>query len=188
MAASQHLEASGSNKLTKTLKYSKSVENLSGRLDTPRQPLRSPLDQVRRPSNASVTSLPGIMSSSSKAPTAPPSKKRSTSAADNHNYPPLRHSSLDTSEQELHHFNHTQPPASPSRLPLPSSPIPPKVEDSSSVTQSRRRHPPPPKRRKPPAIPIGHTNSGATITSIKSSEPSPLSKVHKPQIGVPQVS
>ncbi|KAF8960869.1 hypothetical protein BDZ97DRAFT_1273337 [Flammula alnicola] len=54
MAALQHLEVSGGNKLTKSMKFSKSVEHL-GRVDQPssRQPLRSPVDQVRRPSNAS---------------------------------------------------------------------------------------------------------------------------------------
>jgi hypothetical protein len=57
---------------------------------------------------------------------------------------------------------------------------------SASISKPQRRPPPaPPKRRKPPAIPIGRTNNGAVITSIRSSEPSPLSKVYKPPVGIP---
>ncbi|KAF8909624.1 hypothetical protein CPB84DRAFT_1765012 [Gymnopilus junonius] len=188
MAASQHFETAGSNKVMKSLKHSKSVENLSGRLEVPKQPPRSPLDQLRRPSNASVTSLPEAMASALKL-SAPPSKKRSTSATEPANaHSPSRHNSLDSSEQPLHHFNHTQAPASSPRVPhLSTTSLPP--TNNSSTTQPRRRPPPaPPKRRKPPAIPIGVTDSGVTMTSIRSSEPSPLSKSHKPQIGVPQLS
>ena len=188
MAASQRLEVSASSKALKSLKYSKSVENLSARLETPKQPLRSPLDQLRRPSNASVTSLPDAMASSLKL-SAPASKKRSTSATEAGNlHPPSRHNSLDSSEQPLHHFNNTLSPATSPRVPhLSTASLPP--DNPLSTGQPRRRPPPaPPKRRKPPAIPIGVTNSGATITSIRSSEPSPLSKAHKPPAGVSQLS
>ncbi|KDR77158.1 hypothetical protein GALMADRAFT_225296 [Galerina marginata CBS 339.88] len=203
MAASQRLEVSSSSRVMMSMKYSKSVENLSGRLDSPRQPLRSPLDQARRPSNASVHSLPGAVASSSKVPLAPAPKKRSTSkAAESHH--PSRHSSLDSDFLEysqtklvisvgerVNTINTNPPHPSASRQHSPTVPITSvplaNVEDSP---QRRRRPPPPapPKRRKPPAIPIGTTNSGATITSIRSSEPSPLAKVHKPQIGLQQAS
>jgi hypothetical protein len=189
------------SKVMKSLKFSKSVENL-GRYDQmTRQPLRSPLDQVRRPSNASVQSLPGfaeVATSSKVSPgglTAPAAKKRSTS--DNYIHVP-RHNSLPLDgDHELNNYNCHQEP-SPHSIRAPHSPpvsphspaqVPIPEEPTLAQPPKRRRPPPaPPKRRRPPAIPIGHTNSGAIITSIRSSEPSPLSKTHKTQIGVHQVS
>ncbi|CAA7268812.1 unnamed protein product [Cyclocybe aegerita] len=199
MAASKHLEVSGGNSLMKSMKFSKSVEHLSLRPEHQKQPLRSPLDQVRRPSNASMTSLP---STSSKNVVAPANKKRSTSAAPETSHTALRHNSLPPDPEHHHHHHHHS--HSPSPIPTPSdhsrppsstsSTSPPssaKSEGFPSTAQPRRKPPPPPapsKRRKPPAIPIGRTNGGAIITSIKSSEPSPLSKAHKPPIGLQQAS
>ncbi|PPQ77944.1 hypothetical protein CVT25_015419 [Psilocybe cyanescens] len=194
MAASQrHSDLSGSTKVMMSMKYSKSVENLSGRLDQPKPPLRSPLEQVRRPSNASVHSLPGSMTSAKVMAAAHSTKKRSTSTAPDASHHPSRHNSLD-SDYQLHTYNSAQSPQSPSRqhLSVPPVPLVPLVmsEDVPVIAQPRRRPPPPapPKRRKPPAIPISHINNGVTITAIRSSEPSPLSKVHKPPIGVQQAS
>ncbi|KAH9474650.1 Protein dip1 [Psilocybe cubensis] len=194
MAVSQrHSDSSGSAKVMMSMKYSKSVENLSGRLDQPKQPLRSPLDQVRRPSNASVQSLPGAMASA-KATAATHTKKRSTSTAPDAAHHPSRHNSLDPDYQK-HPYSAQSPPQSPSRshhLSAPPVPTVPLVtsEGIPVLVQPRRRPPPPapPKRRKPPAIPISHINNGVTITAIRSSEPSPLSKVHKPPLGVQQAS
>lgn len=148
-----------------------------------------------------------------KAPTinSPPSaKKRSTSVAADSGHP-SRHNSLPIPNYEAsYHYNHgpaafntLRPHINPLARPDPGIDMDgiTAAADSMSLQehQPRRRPPPPPnmhisnantsnangsKRRKPPAIPIGRTNGGATITSIRSSEPSPLSKVHKPQIGV----
>ena len=187
------------SKVMKSLKFSKSVENLGRSEQMTRQSLRSPLDQVRRPSNASVQSLPGFagVGMSSKVPpvgvVAPAAKKRSTS--DNHTHVP-RHNSLPLDgDHELNNY-HYQEAAHPVRLShappvslLSTAQVLIPEEPTAAEPPKRRRPPPaPPKRRRPPPIPIGHTNSGATITSIRSSEPSPLSKAHKPQIGVHQVS
>lgn len=199
-AASQHLDSS---KVMMSLKFSKSVENL-GRADpVTKQQLKPPLNQGRRLSNASVQSLPGFaeVASSSKVPLvpviAPAAKKRSTSAApDTHVHVP-RHNSLPLEEDhELNNFNYqeTSPLSTRSSLPSPVPLSPSQVtileEPATQIVAQppkRRRPPPaPPKRHKPPAIPIGRTNSGAMITTIRSSEPSPLSKSHK--IGVQQVS
>ena len=146
----------------KSLKQSKSVENLtSARFDSPKLPLRSPLDQVRRPSNASVPSLSAFSTASKNGPNTA-HKKRSTTLSEDMPYP-----SQDRS--------------------LPSSMSESVSGDSASLISKPHRRPPPapPKRRKPPAIPIGRTNGGAVITSIRSSEPSPLSKVYKPAVGIP---
>lgn len=188
-----HLDTAG-NKAIKSLKHSKSVEQLSIRADpSTRQILRSPLDQVqtRRPSNASIQSLPGFVSPTSpKIIAAPASKRRqnsSTSPVDDVQI--ARQSSLPNYYQ--------QPPSplsplSPHTRSAPAvvatPPSPPASEEISMQTQPRRRPPPPTpiKRRKPPAIPLGRTHSGATITTIRSSEPSPLSKVYKAPIGLQQ--
>lgn len=199
--------ASGQSDKVMKMKFSKSVENF-GRIDTHqpsgKQPLRSPMDQIRRPSNASVHSLPGFGAGSSTlaAPHAHSTKKRSTSAAPEA-HPPSRHNSLPSpaplspSHSHTPHHHHNQSctltrPEGHSAAAVPG-PVPAVVvDDSPAPTEQvpRRRPPPPapPKRRKPPAIPMGHTNSGATITSIRSSEPSPLSKAHKPHVGVTQAS
>ena len=200
-AASQHLD---SPKVMMSLKFSKSVENLGRAEPVTKQQLKSPLDQVRRTSNASVQSLPGFaeVATSSKVPpvpvTAPATKKRSNSAAaDSHGRVP-RHNSLPLEgDHELNNYTYQEPSPHSARSSLspPVSPFSPNqviiLEESAAqiVPQSpRRRRPPPapPKRQKPPPIPIGRTNSGVTITSIRSSEPSPLSKSHK--IGVQKVS
>jgi hypothetical protein len=84
----------------------------------------------------------------------------------------------------------TRPAPPPPPTAVAATPSPPliEVEEQSTQTQPRRRPPPPAptKRRKPPAIPLGRTHGGATITTIRSSEPSPLSKVHKAPIGLQQ--
>jgi len=195
MTASKHLEGSGSNAVMKAMKFSKSVENFSGRTEHTKQPLRSPLDNLSRPSNSSLTTLPGFSGSSSKVLIAPSSsKKRSTSAAAVESSYPSRHNSLPL-EGDHSSYQYTpslSPP--PSRSTIPPPPVSPtsvtSSESSSSSSKPHRRPPPPAptRRRKPPAIPIGRTNGGAVITSIRSSEPSPLSKTHKPPIGMHQVS
>ncbi len=178
LAATRRLDSSGGH--LKTLKYSKSVENLMLRSDIPKQVLRCPLDQVQWVSNASVSSLPVLAYTAKNVPPPKPPKRSATSI------PPVanssRYNSLDT-DGERH-------PPSPSHSHFPSiSPTPStsSLNSEGSIASSkphRRPAPAPPKRRKPPAIPIGHTNGGAFITSIMSSEPSPLSKVYKPPIDI----
>jgi len=203
-SAAQHLDSS---KVMMSLKYSKSVEHLGRAELVTKQQLKLPLDQARRPSNASVHSLPGFaeVATSSKVPplsiNASAAKKRSTSAAADTPAHVPRHNSLPLEgDHELNNYHYQEPsphsPHSPrSSLPSPVSSLSPNqvsiLEEPATqiVAQSpRRRRPPPapPKRHKPPPIPVGRTNSGATITTLRSSEPSPLSKSHK--IGVQQVS
>ena len=171
---SRHLQVSTNiNGAPKSLKHSKSVENLtSTRLNFPKPPLRSPLDQVRRPSNASVPSLPDFSNIKDG-----PKKRSATMLLETTR--PSRHDSLVTNG-EASSSSPCLIPASPS---LSTSSL--ASEGKSAFQKPHRRPPPaPPKRRKPPAIPIGHTNGGAVIASIRSSEPSPLSKSFKPPIGV----
>ena len=196
---SMHLDISG-NKVMKSLKHSKSVEQLSVRAEqSTRQIPRSPLDQIqtRRPSNASIQSLPAFVSPNSpKIITAPASKRRqNTGTSPVEDVQTARQSSLSHGPERLH-----QPPPSPLALYARSAPLivaataaatppsPSAAEEKSTQTQPRRRPPPPTpiKRRKPPAIPLGRTHGGATITTIRSSEPSPLSKVYKTSIGLQQ--
>ena len=198
--ASMNPDLAQGNKVMKSLKYSKSVEQLSIRPEpSTRQNLsRSPLEQLqtRRPSNASIQSLPTFVSpaASSKAITAPASKRRSTST---NNVDDVQTSPRPTSLP--HHATeryHQHSPLAPHTLPTPSPPPPPLPPTSPPITEPEaptqtqpRRRPPPPaptKRRKPPAIPLGRTHGGATITTIRSSEPSPLSKVHKAPFGLQQ--
>lgn len=167
---SRHLQVSTNiNGAPKSLKHSKSVENLtSTRLNFPKPPLRSPLDQVRRPSNASVPSLPDFSNING-------AKKRSATML-SETTRPSRHDSLVTNGEVSPYSIPASPALSTSSVALEST--------SSSQKPLRRPPPAPPRRRKPPAIPIGHTNGGAVIASIRSSEPSPLSNSFKPPIGV----
>jgi hypothetical protein len=192
---SMHLDITG-NKVMKSLKHSKSVEQLSVRSEpSTRQIPRSPLDQVqtRRPSNASIQSLPAFVSPNSpKIIAAPASKRRQNTSED---VQTARQNSLPLEAE--HYYQHPPSLLSPHIRSAPAvvaataaatPPSPPAAEETSTQTQPRRRPPPPTptKRRKPPAIPLGRTHSGATITTIRSSEPSPLSKVYKAPIGLQQ--
>ena len=188
---SMHLDITG-NKVMKSLKHSKSVEQLSIRSEpSTRQIPRSPLDQVqtRRPSNASIQSLPAFVSPNSpKIIAAPASKRRqNTSTTLVEDVQPARQNSLPLGVE--HYYQLPPSPLSPHTRSAPATPpSPPAAEETSTQTQPRRRPPPPTptKRRKPPAIPLGRTHGGATITTIRSSEPSPLSKVYKAPIGLQQ--
>lgn len=168
----------------KSLKFSKSVENLGSRPDFSKPPPmpRSPLDQIRFP-NGSTTSLSSLPSSKAR-PTSPPVPQRRGTTSNTtsiHDSIPSRSSSSESSstaslsvdgEQIIHHRPVSTRPTS-SSLSLPDS------KDPTVQGPPRRRPPPPapPKRRKPPAIPIH--NDRVTIHPIRSSEPSPLSRVVK---------
>ena len=193
-AASTHPDISG-NKVMNSLKHSKSVEHLSVRTEpSTRQIPRSPLDQVhtRRPSNsnASIQSLPTFASPTSpKVSMATASKRRGTTID---GVQPARNNSL---PHEAEPYFQRSPPLAPHTRPAPAviaaaaTHLSPHIAEGTSMQTQARRRPPPPaptKRRKPPAIPIGRTHGGATITTIKSSEPSPLSKVYKTPIGLQQ--
>ena len=190
---SMHLDITG-NKVMKSLKHSKSVEQLSIRTEpSTRQTPRSPLDlvQTRRPSNASIQSLPGFVSPTSpKIIAAPASKRRhNTSTTPVDDVQIARQNSLPNySQQPPSPLSPLSPHTQFAPAVVSTPPSPPAAEETSTQTQPRRRPPPPTpvKRRKPPAIPLGRTHSGATITTIRSSEPSPLSKVYKAPIGLQQ--
>ncbi|KAF8812814.1 hypothetical protein BYT27DRAFT_7182270 [Phlegmacium glaucopus] len=200
-AASMQPDVAPGNKIMKSLKHSKSVEQLSARAEpSTRQFLRSPLDQIqtRRPSNGSIHSLPSFVSPTSpKVTTTSANKRRSTNTTNVDEVQTPRHNSLPHAAE--HYYQGSSPLASPTRPTPPhtavavavAAPPPPpttQVEQPSTQTQPHRRPPPPAptKRRKPPAIPIGRTHGGATITTIRSSESSPLSKAHKSPIGLQQ--
>lgn len=192
--ASLHLDISGS-KAMKSLKHSKSVEQLSVRSEpSTRQIPRSPLDQVqtRRPSNASILSLPSFVSPNSpKIIAAPASKRRqNTNTTPVEDFPTRQSSLPHVAEHYYQHPSSLSPHtrSTPAVVAAATPPSPPAAEQTSTQTQPRRRPPPPTptRRRKPPAIPLGRTHSGATITTIRSSEPSPLSKAYKTPIGLQQ--
>ena len=196
--SSMHLDISG-NKVMKSLKHSKSVEQLSVRTEpSTRQIPRSPLDQIqtRRPSNASVQSLPTFVSPNTpKIIAAPASKRRQgTSTTPVEEVQTARQNSLPLAAERYYQQTpsllvpHTRPAPAVVAATAAATPSPPAAEETSMQTQPRRRPPPPTptKRRKPPAIPLGRTHGGATITTIRSSEPSPLSKVYKAPIGLQQ--
>lgn len=170
MTAAQ-AEGSGSGK-SKLLKFSKSVENLTAHVENTRQPPRSPVDQLRRPSNASTFSLPAVANST--APNSIPAQKRRSGSQVEHHANP-------TSTTRLSHDHYHYPVGTGSPL-VPRSPD---MADEPSIpaqepAKNRRPPPPaPPKRRKPPAIPGPRTLGGATITTIRSSATSPLAKASK---------
>lgn len=177
VAASAQLQRSSS----KTLKSSKSVEHLKGRSE--RQPWapRSALDKIRRPSNASSHSLSGVANANvphSANPPLPTPRRKGTIASEpgDANLSNRHPNSYTDREGEFHKPNYQLIP------PVNLNPVAPSLMDGGPqilAPQRRSAPPPPPKRRKPPAIPAGRTNGGATITTIRTSTTSPLSKVTK---------
>ncbi|PFH48927.1 hypothetical protein AMATHDRAFT_49114 [Amanita thiersii Skay4041] len=172
-AAATHLQRTPSGR-NKTLKLSKSVENLTGRLD---QVLRTSNDDPRRPSNGSAISLPAAVAGSPpESKSAPPSANSRRKGSSHSEIIEGPYSNRRHYDPEMVTYDHDQHLLSPTACP-PS----PALSDSAmpQVKAAPRRRPPPPappKRRKPPAIPTSHGNgNGVTITTIRSSS-SPLSK------------
>ncbi|KAF8062409.1 hypothetical protein FPV67DRAFT_270108 [Lyophyllum atratum] len=158
----------------KPLKASKSAENLrAARPDAPK-PNHSPLDNIRRPSNASAISISGVANAIAPHPSshlAPVPKRQGTARAteaEDHFCGRLPPSPLKETGFHSHHH----------QLTPPSDSLP---EPGIQTRQPHRRSapPPPPKRRKPPAIPVERTHGGATITTIQSSASVPMAKVAK---------
>jgi hypothetical protein len=176
VAASAQLQRSGS----KTLKSSKSVEHLKGRSEQiPRAP-RSALDNIRRPSNASSISLSGVANAvvprTVDPSTSMPKRKGTIFSEQGDAHFSHRHHPSPHGEAEFHKHHHQliSPVSLNPSLPTLMDGVPP-----GHAPPRRSAPPPPPKRRKPPAIPVGRTNGGATITTIRSSTISPLAKVTK---------
>ncbi|TFK31833.1 hypothetical protein BDQ12DRAFT_659958 [Crucibulum laeve] len=172
MAAAQQLGRTGSMK--RALKSSKSVENLRVK-DRDALPMRndmprSPMDKLRRPSNGSTYSLPGVTTAAGSVHPIPISSTHSYRLHSNSN-PSAPASQLgqghahDPEHQfHTHHHQLLAPSHSPGYTPSPIA---------ANPSSPAKRRPPPPapsKRRKPPAIPTVRTNSGTTITTIRSSE------------------
>jgi hypothetical protein len=186
-----------SNSKIKTLKSSKSVENIKARRDGLR-PAMPNLDRLRRASNSSSASLPAIADSKAE-PNVP--KRRGTAGSTivggarahkhhdrpgsqgaEHDFHTHHHQLLapaDPPQLQQVPLTHTKSPPPPplqtrTASPLISTPSPTSTTSSASdqpQLQPRRRPPPaPPKRRKPPAVPSERMSSGATITVIRSSE------------------
>jgi hypothetical protein len=182
---------------TKTLKTSRSVENLKGKSKPPRPP-RSNVTALRRPSGDSTNSLPGVATTIS-----PVSKRRDLSRsgeiqgsfaaqqAERYHpprntdsfrpHPPPRSDSLDTGIDGFVTQPYTHPPSPALSLPTPTSAVSLGVNPKPETTHRRSAPPAPAKRRKPPAVPLPaeKTNSGATFTAIASSNPMPTVKVMK---------
>lgn len=172
----------------KNMKFSKSVENLGYRPDHSNAPPipRSPLDQAQtRHSNGSTTSLTSLPSTKVRPPV--PQRKSSNSVSET---PAARVHSASTSSSSRS-SSQTSLVAEPVERVVnflsvkasrpthaSTSSLPNHRVDDPAQSQPRRRPPPPapPKRRKPPAIPILGSNK-VTMHTIRSSEPSPLSRV-----------
>ncbi|KAG6917370.1 hypothetical protein DXG01_002835 [Tephrocybe rancida] len=160
---------------SKTLKSSRSAENLRARADPLRHP-RSPLDNLLRASanNASAVSLSGVAHAAPSTPRHPPPQRRGTANSvqmDGHYS--SRHPPVPPVDAGFHQHHHQLIP--------PTKPLH-NVQEPTLHPPPRRSAPPPPppKRRKPPAIPTQVTNGGATITAIKSSAGVPRIKVAQP--------
>ncbi|KAK7019963.1 DUF2013 domain-containing protein [Favolaschia claudopus] len=183
MTASAQLERSASSK-GRTLKSSKSVEFLKGHAAAQQPPARSQLETtMRRPSNASSFNLVAGATAPATGPHSPLSPVRKGSADSG---------PVDGSYADRHRTHHPIHPSSsglspPTSYIVPGTPpayqhllpgLPPLFNTCSRPppTQRRSAPPPPTKRRKPPAIPAGRTNGGTTITTIRTTTSSPLSK------------
>ncbi|KAF9451097.1 hypothetical protein P691DRAFT_808759 [Macrolepiota fuliginosa MF-IS2] len=179
----------------KLLKASKSVENLKIRRDEHHPPL-PPLDRIRRTSNSSAASLPAMTDSAASTPKRR-GTAGSAIVVGAHAHRHHDRAGSHGAEQDFHNHHHqllapvglaktrqaqtrSRPPPPPpvqTRITSPpvSTPSPTSTSsfasDQGPPPSSRRRPPPaPPTRRKPPAIPVGKTTSGATITVIRSSD------------------
>ncbi|KAG6853745.1 hypothetical protein C0991_001761 [Blastosporella zonata] len=153
--AATHLQRSNS----KTLKASRSAENLRARPD-PSRPLRSPVDNLLRASanNVSAVSLSGIAHAApSYPPQPPPTKRRGTaSSVQVEGHYSNRHPPTPIVDVGFHQHHHQLIP-------------PAKTAQEHHPPRRSAPPPPPPKRRKPPAVPTQVTHGGVTITAIKSS-------------------
>jgi len=179
---STQLERQPSGK-SKSLKLSKSVENLKGKSKPPRPP-RSVLTGIRRPSTDSTSSLPGIASAKTPAPkrkdisrsgdfqssfAAQQAERHHLSRNTDSLYPPPRSESLERGFDGLVIQSHTHPPSPLNSLQATSASTSLNVNSKPGMPHRRSAPPTPAKRRKPPAVPSEKTNSGATITAIASS-------------------
>ncbi|KAG6860797.1 hypothetical protein C0995_007507 [Termitomyces sp. Mi166 len=156
---------------SRTLKASRSAENLRARADTLKPPRSPGIDNLRAsPSATSATSLPGVAHAAPINPSRPPLPKRRGTAVSvqmeghySNRHPPASH--VDAGFHNHHH--QLIPPTKPLHT----------VPDTKEQPPRRSPPPPPPKRRKPPAVPTQVTHGGATITTIKSSATMPQLKV-----------
>ncbi|KAF8624684.1 hypothetical protein AX17_007015 [Amanita inopinata Kibby_2008] len=168
--AATHLTRTPSMR-SKALKQSKSVENLTGRLD---QALRVPVEDVRRASNGSLPGAVNATSPPNSAGALPGQRRKGSSNSEIINGPYSNRRYEDYSDSEMRFRGHNHQMLSPASPGTPASPA--RSEGAVGQIKSRRPPPMPPKRRKPPAIPVGHgSNGNVTMTTIRSSS-SPLSK------------
>jgi hypothetical protein len=149
----------GASLKPKTLKVTKSMEF---RQPEPLNPIaiRAHLENIRRPSDASVSSLTGIASAALPSPTR---RKHAASSAHTDGGNRRQYHDFHPQLHERDRIPHVHPPST-------------MTGSDSSVTVEKSKIAPltPTKRRKPPAIPTGRgktvtSNSGATFTTIKSS-------------------
>jgi hypothetical protein len=165
---------------SKTLKSSRSAENIKTRQRPPRPP-RSPLGSVRRPSTSSIAnaSLP------EPVPPLPMPKRKGTAGSvmveghfgDRHHQHPHAEPEFHLQHHQIFpSITHISTKAAPLTHPNAGSQPHSEVQPPASPPQRRSAPPPPLKRRKPPAIPVVQTNSGTTFQTIRTSVTSPLAK------------
>jgi len=192
----------------RSIKGSRSAENLRGLAAISAKPTSRGLDALRKPANDSslnlgTTSPPPAVTSNRRHRDRTGSETLSSERpADPHNHlqspglhettTPVRHNSLDPVSPLSPGSLPAVPPMQAQRSPLSVRSFDGGVllssAGSSTSTENRtkkvqRRSPPaPPKRRKPPAVPVrvGITNGGMEIAAIASSTSAPaLGKVGK---------
>ncbi|KAJ7594397.1 hypothetical protein C8J56DRAFT_821029 [Mycena floridula] len=152
----------------KTLKSSKSFEFINNMAPSQQtRSIRSPVENTSRSANASTMNLTSIKSAlpSAHGISIPKRKDSANSAHVEGAYADRGLYSAKSPISEIGYpSHHHSKPSSPL-----SGSLSPTYDAQPIVHQQRRSAPPPPKRRKPPAIPVGQSNSGATISTIKSS-------------------
>lgn len=134
----------------KAMKHCRSVESIHN----PTSPRLSP----RSEKTSYIRSSPDSTTSLAIATTIPPRRREKASSVGDVTSPVALHPEKSVLAQQYR-------PTSSSSLNLPPA--------TSVNHKVRRPAPAPPKRRKPPPVPVGTTNSGATITAIASSASTP---------------
>ncbi|KAI5117908.1 hypothetical protein M0805_003602 [Coniferiporia weirii] len=159
----------------------------------PAKAQRAPALVDQNPASSSTSSLPSSISSldqlaGATTPTNASGKRSSISRTHTHVY---AHSHMSTHSEpggvSISPNTHTNSlgqvvDSIVAPTPLVATPVPPAKKTAPPLQHHRAAPPAPPRRRKPPAIPAGpgtmRTTGGATMTTIASSRPSPLSRAH----------
>ncbi|KZT26183.1 hypothetical protein NEOLEDRAFT_1132760 [Neolentinus lepideus HHB14362 ss-1] len=155
----------------KTLKSSRSVENMKAAGASAPVPASRNLANLKgKPANESSSSLPLV--AAARPSVAAPKRRDTASSLENSD----TSMSVEWSSAREHRADSLGALSS-SLLTMAdvASAVPSVVPTPMKKVESHRSAPPtpPPRRRKPPAVPVGRTNGGATITAIASSASQP---------------